>query len=118
MPPLRSWLIAFLLTVAIELPVVVALLRVAEPSLRRRAALGVFAQLLSHPLVWFVFPQLPMAPEASLALSELWALGSECVFYAVALPRLRPARALLLALLANGASFGLGEVLRAFGLLL
>ena len=75
----------------------------------RRALIAVFAQLLTHPLVWFVFPRLVgLTGRSSLALSELWAWLAEAAFYAVVLPGLSSARALGVSALANAASILVG----------
>jgi hypothetical protein len=107
-----AWLIAFLLTVAVETPIVVALTRGHSVTAGRRALIALFAQLLTHPLVWFVFPRLVgLTGRSSLALSELWAWLGEAAFYAVVLPGLSPARALGVSALANAASLLVGMVL-------
>lgn len=113
-PPPGAWLRAFLLTALIEVPLVLALTRASPVPARRRLALALFAQLATHPLVWYVFPDLPgLARPQTLFLSELWAWLGEAAFYAVALAPLRPARALGVAGVANGVSFGLGLLVPA-----
>jgi hypothetical protein len=93
-----DWFIAFLLTLTIELPIVLLLLRRIEPDLARMGALVVFANLATHPIVWFVLtqPLLIGTPEA--------------VFYAVTLRGLGARRALGVSLAANAASFLVGQV--------
>lgn len=109
MPTPHAWLIAFLATVAVEGPLVVALTRGHPMPAWRRALIAIFAQLLTHPLVWFVFPRLVgLTGRSSLALSELWAWLAEAAFYAVVLPGLSPARALAVSALANAASILVG----------
>lgn len=113
-PPVSAWLRAFLLTALIEVPVVLALTRDSAVTLRRRAMLAVFAQLTTHPLVWYVFPNVPgLDGGQALVLSEIWAWLGEAAFYAVALAPLRPLRAVGVAGLANGLSLGLGLLLPA-----
>ena len=95
MPTPHAWLMAFLVTVAVEGPIVVALTRGHPTPAWRRALIALFAQLVTHPLVWFVFPRLVgLTGRSSLALSELWAWLAEAGFYAVVLPGLSSARAL------------------------
>jgi hypothetical protein len=109
MPTPHAWLMAFLATVAVEVPIVVALTRGHPTPAWRRALLALFAQLVTHPLVWFVFPRLVgLTGRSSLALSELWAWLAEAAFYAVVLPGLSPARALGISAVANAASILLG----------
>lgn len=111
-PPVSAWLRAFLLTALIEVPIVLALTREGPVPTPRRLALAFFAQLVTHPLVWYVFPNLSgLSHTSTLVLSELWAWLGEAVFYAVALAPIRPARAVGVAALANGASFGVGLLL-------
>jgi hypothetical protein len=100
----RAWLIAFLLTVAVEAPIVLLLTRASEVRAARRFALVVFAQLATHPLVWFLFPELvAVTGRATAALSEAWAWFGEAAFYALALRGVGPTRALATSALANGA---------------
>ena len=83
--PVEEWFPAFLLTLAVEIPVAVFLLRHADAALPRLVLLVVFANLATHPAVWFVFTQLFLVgtPEYVLA-AEGWAFGAEALFYAVA----------------------------------
>jgi hypothetical protein len=107
----RAWLVAFALTVAIEAPVVLALTRGSTLGAPRRLAFVVFAQLVTHPLVWFVFPAIPgLRGTTALALSEAWAWLAESAFYALTLD-VRPTRALAISALANGASLLVGAAL-------
>ncbi len=112
-----AWLVAFGLTVAIEVPVLAWLGRRAEPSARRRTALVLFANLASHPAVWFVFPALPLAWALTTALSETWAWLVEAALYRLTFARVRTREALLLSLAANLASFGTGLAFSALGTL-
>jgi hypothetical protein len=105
-----AWLIGFGLTLAFELPVVLWLLRRVEPGLWRRLRVALFANLVTHPLVWFFFPLLPIRYVAIVTVSELWAFGAEAWFYATIVSGLGPSRALLTSFLANATSFGLGWV--------
>jgi hypothetical protein len=112
MPTPRAWFVAFLVTVAVEAPIVVALTRDLAARAPRRFLLAVFAQLATHPLVWFVFPRLVgLTGRSSLLLSELWAWLGEAAFYATVFSDLSPARALGVSALANGASIAAGLLL-------
>jgi len=109
MPTPHAWLMAFLATVAVEVPIVVALTRGHPTPAWRRTLIAIFAQLVTHPLVWFVFPRLVgLTGRSSLALSELWAWLAEAAFYAVVLPGLSPTRALGASAIANAASILVG----------
>jgi hypothetical protein len=105
----RAWLLAFLVTVVVETPIVVWLTRQHPASAPRRTALAIFAQLATHPLVWFVFPHIVgLTGRTSLLLSETWAWAAETAFYLVALPGLPVARAVATSALANAASIAVG----------
>jgi hypothetical protein len=111
---LFAWVRAFALTLAVEVPLfAIVTKRVAPP--RQRVALAVVANLASHPLVWFAFPELGLGYRAWLGFAEAWALVSEALIYAMLLPTLGIRRAALLSLVANGASLSLGLVLRSLG---
>jgi hypothetical protein len=113
---LEEWFRAFVLTAIIEIPIVVALTRKSPFATWRRAGIALFAQLATHPAVWFVFPQIVgLTGRESLGLSELWAWLAEGSLYALAIPGVRPVRAFGASALANGASFGLGLALHAWG---
>jgi hypothetical protein len=109
--PASAWFAAFLLTVAIEIPVALVLLRRAEPNLLRAAVLVVFANLVTHPLVWFVWTQVFLIGTIEYVVAaETWAIAAEAVFYAVVIRGLGPGRAVTVAAAANIASFAVGRV--------
>ncbi len=111
----EKWLRAFAITAAVEIPIVVALTRGTAFGPWRRAAVALFAQLATHPAVWFVFPYIVgLTGRESRWLSELWAFSAEACLYAVALPGVRPLRATGVSALANGASYATGLVLHAY----
>lgn len=114
--PVSEWFLAFMVTLGVELMVAVWLLRRTEPDLLRRIALVGFANLASHPAVWFIFTQLFLVgtPEYVVA-AETWAIGIEALFYAVTIRGLGPRRALLVAVAANVASFAAGRLIVALG---
>ncbi len=101
---MTQWLIAYLFTQAIEVPLY---LRVTT----FRAAF--LASTFTHPVVWFVFPAFwPGGYFSMVVAAELFAWGIEAVW----LKRVGVKRALLWSLIANGASLCIGLALRsAFG---
>lgn len=103
------WLVAFALTVAIEVPLATALLR---GPYRRRVTLAVVAQCASHPAVWFIFPELPLRYPIMLVVAESWAVLSEAAIYALLGDGVSPRRALGVSLLANAASYLASLLLR------
>ena len=106
MSHVAEWAEYFALTTLIELAVAVPLLGENE-RLWRRLALVTFAQLTSHPIVWFVLPALGWQRGTYLLVAETWAVVSELVLYRVAFERLAWSRALGVSAVANGASLAL-----------
>ena len=113
MPLVALWFKAFLLTVLVEVPIAAALLRPAEPRLARRMALVLFANVASHPAVWFIFPELRLPHLPALVLAETWALLSEAVFYRLVFEKTDAVEALGISAVANGASFATGLLVHA-----
>jgi len=101
-PPYLS---ALGLTVAVEVPVVVAL----YPGQRLRlGAICCVATTLTHALLFLVLFRFVALTSWTLVLAESGALVAEAVAYAAASrPRSMP-RGLMASALANAASFGLG----------
>jgi hypothetical protein len=114
-PLVAAWARAFLATLLLEGLVAGALLRRAEPLLSRRLGVIAFAQLASHPAVWFVFPALGIDDHVAFALSELWAVLVEAVFYGLVFRGITPLRAFGVALVANGFSLTVGLLLYRVG---
>ncbi|MEP7121207.1 MAG: hypothetical protein ABJE95_09870 [Byssovorax sp.] len=108
-----AWLKAFLLTVVVETPIAAALFRSAEPRLSRRVALVLLANLASHPAVWFIFPELGLPYFPALLLAETWAVLLEAGFYRLTFEKSDAVESLGISALANGASLGLGLLVRA-----
>lgn len=113
---LFAWMRAFALTLATELAVAAPLLSRHLPSVWRRLSIVTFAQLVTHPVLWFVLPLLQLPRGAFLVTAELWAWLGEAALYLAAVPALPPRRALGVALAANSASLALGLLLRWLGL--
>jgi hypothetical protein len=109
---MAGWLVAFALTVALELPVVLALTRNGKLGWRRCCSIVLLGQLITHPLVWFVFPTIPgITGSTALTLSELYAWLGEAALYAVMGLAPTPLGALGIAGVANGLSLAAGLVL-------
>jgi hypothetical protein len=112
MTSLASWLIAFTLTVAVELPVVLAMTRGNDLGWRRCCGIVLLGQLITHPLVWFIFPTIPgITGNTALTLSELYAWLGEAAVYAVMGLAPTPLGALGIAGVANGLSLAAGYLL-------
>jgi hypothetical protein len=103
------WFRAFLLTFLVEVPIVALMLRRWEPNRPRLLALAFFANLASHPAVWFVVAQLLMVgTPAYLGAAEGWAVACEALFFWAAFRGLPVRRAIVVSLAANAASFVAG----------
>jgi len=98
------WIEAFLLTLVLELPIIAVLLRKEEPSLARLVALAFFANLSTHPLVWFVVPAAVHPPWAAFWTSELLAWLLEAAFFRLVVLRLSWRKACLTSALVNAVS--------------
>ena len=109
--PAAGWFAAFLLTLAIEIPIAGYLLRRVEPDRVRLMILIAFANLATHPIVWYVITQLFLIGTWEyLLVAESWAVAVEALFYAVAFRGIGPRRAIAVAVIANAASFIAGAI--------
>lgn len=113
----NPWLflpIGYLITIAIETPVLCAGLSPEHP-LRRRLLAGIWLTACTYPIVVLVVPVLfdPASERiAYLVVAESIAHFGECaLFYAAFGPLKRPCRDLAAVFGANLASFGLGELM-------
>jgi hypothetical protein len=107
--PVEEWFAAFVLTLVVETPIVVAVLRRREPDLVRLALIAVIANLATHPAVWFVFTQLFLVGTREYVLAaEVWAVGIEASVYLVVIRGVGARRAVTASVLANGASIVAG----------
>ena len=112
--PVDVWFRAFLLSTVVEAPIVALLLYRWEPSRPRLVALVGFANLASHPAVWFVFSQLlDIGTPAYLLVVEGWAAACEALFYGVAVRGLPVRWAIVISLVANTVSFLVGQLVFA-----
>jgi hypothetical protein len=110
-----GWVRAFLLTLLVEEVVVLAMTRGDAEPRGRRAALVLFANLATHPSVWFFFPLALRDDSSRLIASEAWAVLLEAAFYWLTM-KMTESRALAVSAIANGASLGIGLLVRAAGL--
>lgn len=109
--PVEEWFAAFVLTVVVELPIVVVLLAPAEPAPWRRAAVGLLANVASHPIVWYVLSQLLLVgTTAYVAAAEGWAIAAEAACYAIAVRGITLRRAVAVSVAANAASYLVGQL--------
>ena len=110
--PISDWLPAFLLTLAVEAPIVAILVRRIETDLLRLGVIVLVANLATHLAVWYVITQLLLVSTWQyLLVAESWAIVAEAVVYWAAFRGLRLINAAGVALVANLASFAAGRVL-------
>jgi hypothetical protein len=106
-----SWLHAFLLTLAVEVPLAVAVVRVPGSSWLRIALVAVLASTISHPILTFVLvPYVPGPFVARVIVGELVVVAIETVVFRRGLA-IRWPHALAVSALLNGASFMVGLAL-------
>jgi len=110
--PISGWFVAFVITLAVEAPIVVFLLRREEQDLLRLGVLIVFANLATHLAVWYVFTQLFLVGTLEYTLvAETWAIAAEAVFYWAAIRGLSVSRAVAVAVAANATSWFAGRLI-------
>jgi hypothetical protein len=114
-------LAGYAVTVLVETAVLLALVSRRHP-VRVRVFAGVWLTACTYPVVWLVLPPLFAERWAYLLVAETFAPASEGVLFWLAFARRRPpdrratGRDLAAVVVANLASFGVGEVLHATGL--
>jgi hypothetical protein len=109
--PISEWFGSFVLTLAVEAPIVCFAFRNAEIGLPRLAVLFVFANLATHLAVWYVWTQIfDVASPEYVVASETWAALAEAIFYGAAIRGITTARAIGVAVAANLASAVAGAI--------
>lgn len=109
---MTAWLSAFLFTIAFEMPIFAWGMRRAFPDGRVQVAIAVGASLITHPILWIATRSAEI-DGAHLLLYEAIVAIVEAI-YLLSIWKWRGAgkpsasRCLLVALLANALSFGLG----------
>ena len=113
--PASGWFAAFVLTLAVEIPVAGYLLRRAEPDRVRLVVLIVFANLATHPIVWYVWTQpFLIGTWEYVVAAETWAVAAETVFYWATFRSAGARRAVVVSVVANAISFVTGLVAARF----
>lgn len=115
-PYAQAWLSAFTCTIVVELIVATPALAPSGAHWTRRAGIVVLSNLASHPLVWLLFADAAPLGQGRIVAAELFALLTEGAAYLLVWPQIGARRAFGTSALANGASFGVGLLLRAVGL--
>ena len=111
------WLKAFLLTLAIEIPLFTVIGRkliartTVKISIPRLALAGGVGTCLTHPLLWFVWPRLISNYLVYIITGELLvAVIESFTFYAVARP-IELKHAFITSFAANASSYGIGLII-------
>jgi len=109
-PYVLAWMSAFVLTQAVEMPIYVLACR--QRAWPRRLLVAFATSALTHPIVWFVIPDLmaQTSYEVYFAVAEGFAVLAEALVLRVGA---KVRYALLWALGANAASVVVGELTRA-----
>lgn len=103
MAALTPWLVAFVFTQLVEVPIYAV-------ALRTRIVTAFGASAITHPIVWFViFPFVPLPYLGLIVLAESFAVVVEAIYFGWLVRR---RRAWLWSLVANAASFGTGMLSR------
>ena len=116
---LLAMLVGFLLTIAIETTVLLALLS-RRHGIRVRLFAGVWLSACTYPIVWLVFPQMFADRWLYLLVAETFAPVAECVlFWAAFIRGLSPdrratTRDMAAIVVANLCSFAVGEIIHAY----
>ena len=118
MSPYELWRflpIGYLLTIAIETPILFFGLSPHHSS-RRRIAAGIWLTACTYPIVVLVLPLLMINQSRALFLlvAEVFAPVAECVLFWLAFGKEATHRDLVVIVMANVASFLVGEVFNAF----
>jgi hypothetical protein len=121
---LPYWFQAFAFTLVVEIPLFIAVARLGRGAgggprapVWRLALAGAAGTCLTHPLLWFAWPLVVHDYALYIASGEiLIAVIESATFFALARPIPLP-RAIAASFVANGASYGLGILLRAWGVM-
>ena len=125
MSPSELWRflpLGYLLTILIETPILYLGLSRRHP-LKRKLFAGVWLSACTYPIVTLVLPLLfsPDSRALYLAFAETFAPVAECLLFWLAFKRedeldnVSMARDFIAIIVANLASFGIGEVMNAWG---
>jgi hypothetical protein len=111
-----SFLLGYLLSIAVETPILVLGLS-PRHSLRRRLFLGVWLTACTYPVVILVLPFFLHSEAVYVSVAETFAAVAECLLFWLAFGERQSLRTwsagrdFAVIILANLASFGLGEIL-------
>lgn len=99
---MKAWLIAFALTQLVEVPIYLV-------ATKRNLQVAFLASTFTHPIVWFVFPLVPIAYWPMVALAEAFAVVVEAAWLRVN----RVSHPVRWSVIANASSVAVGLLIRA-----
>lgn len=112
-------LCGYTITVLVETAVLLVALSPRHP-VRARLFAGVWLTACTYPVVWLVLPRVFETRVSYLVVAEVFAPAAECVLFYLAFLKPQPpdrqatTRDMVAIVVANLASFGVGELLYAF----
>jgi len=110
-PPFSAWLISFLKTLVVEIPIYVFLARSSVPW-RRAAWAALACTVVTHPALWYLWPHVTDDFRIYIVTGELIvALVESVVFYYLARP-VSYILALSASFFANAASYGFWALIK------
>jgi hypothetical protein len=110
---IAGWARAFSLTLVVELAVAVPLIG-PPPRWLRRVAAVTLGQVLTHPSVWFLWPELGLPRATYLIVAEAWAVLGELLLYRLVFEAAPWSRLLAASAIANACSLAAGTFLLSF----
>ena len=109
-----NWIMAFSITQVVEITVGSLFWKDEDISTKRKCLTIFGASLITHPMVWFVFPNIQheggFSYEEYLLMAEGYAYSVEAFYYYV----VKVKRPILLSIATNTCSFLLGLLIYAF----
>jgi hypothetical protein len=106
-----DWLTAFILTLCIELPVLSVLLR--EEKIEKVLFVGLLMNSITHPSLWFIFPNI-IPKEYYILVGELLVTLIEFVILCLFFRKQDKLKLLLISFIVNSLSFLTGEMIYLF----
>jgi len=101
-----EWITAFLLTLGIEIPVLILLLK--EENLYKTISAGFLMNLISHPTLWFILPSV-LPKEHYIMLGEMTVYAIEVILLLLFFRKEQKTKILLITFIVNSLSFLAGE---------
>ncbi len=111
-----AWARAFVFTLVVEVPIYAGLSWKRAP-LWHLVLAAAACTAVTHPLLWFVWARLVQDPTTAVVVGEILVAAVEGLLFFALVKRVTLPWALGTAFVANAASYGLGQLLRAVGVM-